>query len=284
MFLRLMAFVLGGLVLTSSSFGDPIIPATYTASTSIPGAGASQTGSSTQSVVLDTSGLFSPNPFGRSTGAAVAGPNDLGVYGLAAGSADLTNPGGGSAQSIATFSDTLAVSGPSTGFLDVTEDIEGDSIDLNFGSGSSLTETFLRLFANQGNACVNSISNGDSIAGCGILEDGPNNTFLLPYTLASNGTTTFGGEFFTFDNCSAAAASGFNSCFGQASFLDTAQIVSITVEDSNGNLVPGATVTSLSGVDYSLPVQPTATPEPSTLVLLGTGLAGMGSAFLKRRT
>jgi len=53
--------------------------------------------------------------------------------------------------------------------------------------------------------------------------------------------------------------------------LGYAQIASITVDDANGSPVSGATVSSLAGVDYTLPPQ-TATPEPSSFILLGTGI------------
>lgn len=250
------------------------INATYYvwADTSNSGSPSIQTGSSTVSA---SSGSSLPtNLYSTTLAQAIAGPNHLGVYGLVGGSGDTTSSGGGSVQSIAEFQDTLLLSnGPTTGFLDIGADIEGDAELLDFGNGYSLTETYLRFSTIQGSGCVGTSNAVGALSECGILEDGPNNYFQLPYTTASDGTIDLGAEFFTFDDCSASQAVGYNSCYVQALFLDTAQIDSITVEDANGNPVPGASVTSLSGVDYNLPQQTAATPEPGSLILLGTGIA-----------
>jgi hypothetical protein len=54
-------------------------------------------------------------------------------------------------------------------------------------------------------------------------------------------------------------------------FSDTAQLVAIYPVDSQGNLVPGTTITSASG--FALPlVTSLATPEPSTLLVSMGGL------------
>jgi hypothetical protein len=71
-----------------------------------------------------------------------------------------------------------------------------------------------------------------------------------------------------------------NSCFAQSSV--SAQIASITVDDANGNPIPGATVMALSGVDYTLPQQ-VATPEPSSFILLGTGMICVVGTMMRRR-
>jgi hypothetical protein len=40
---------------------------------------------------------------------------------------------------------------------------------------------------------------------------------------------------------------------------------------------------NLGDPEYCAPVDPTVTPEPATIVLLGSGLAGMGVVFMRRR-
>jgi hypothetical protein len=284
--LRPLSILICVLAITTSAFCDPVVPATYSvaaggasfAPTGSIGGNVSKTGSTTVTVSIGGLGGFSTNPYGAVLGQAIAGPNDLGVYGAVSGSGDTTFGGGGNMQVTATFQDELKISGPATGFLDITEDIVGVAIDLNFGSGSSSTETLLRLSTLQGNSCV---ALGVAGAGCSILQNGPNDNFLLPYTVSSGGVVTLGGEFFTFNVCDVSPAPGFNSCFGQSSFLDTAQIASIVVEDKNGVAVPGATVTSLSGVTYSIPTS--LTPEPPSITLLGLGSVGV-LFMLRRRT
>jgi hypothetical protein len=64
-------------------------------------------------------------------------------------------------------------------------------------------------------------------------------------------------------------------CEAQASFYDSALIGNAAVVDANGNIVPGATIVSSSGFDYTQPLKENTVPEPSSISLLGIGLAAV---------
>ena len=67
-----------------------------------------------------------------------------------------------------------------------------------------------------------------------------------------------------------------------ADFSHTAKVDSIGLYDASGALVPGATFSWASGATYPLasPVVPAPVPEPTTMVLLGSGVLG---AVVRRR-
>ena len=77
----------------------------------------------------------------------------------------------------------------------------------------------------------------------------------------------------------AAAAKGLNQeGLSKASF--DANSTSLSFVDS---LTPGVFVVSDSGHDYSTPNVPPAVPEPSSLLLLGTGISALAGVMRRKR-
>lgn len=69
------------------------------------------------------------------------------------------------------------------------------------------------------------------------------------------------------------------SCSAIADYLDPLTITGVSIYDSNGNLVPDATLVSQSGFSLTS----AATPEPSSIILLATGVLLLGLATRRLR-
>lgn len=69
------------------------------------------------------------------------------------------------------------------------------------------------------------------------------------------------------------------SCAAMADYLDPLTITGASIYDSNGNLIPNATLVSQSGFSLTS----AATPEPSSIFLLGTGVSLLGLATRRLR-
>lgn len=68
-------------------------------------------------------------------------------------------------------------------------------------------------------------------------------------------------------------------CIATADYLDPLTITGASIYDSNGNLIPNATLVSQSGFSLTS----AATPEPSSIFLFGTGVSLLGLATRRLR-
>ena len=261
MIVRILASVLTCLLFSAAGYADSLVPAAYGVQVQVvtePPVMASQYGSSAVSLTVGTPSAFPPSS-GIEFAQASAAPNYLSVYGISSILPTFVIDAnyGNLVESVASLSDTFFLANsPATGFLDVGVDVLENgilSVDADIG-----TELLLGAYPFEGNPCA-FFSSGTIPRECGSLQDGLN-YFLVPYSMSSEDTVEFVETLISTDYCyELVATPEDNSCFAQSSV--SAQIASITVDDANGNPVPGATVMALSGVDYTLPQQ-VATPEP----------------------
>jgi hypothetical protein len=283
---RFLLVAVVGLLLGVSGYADPI----YTVS--IPGGGTQTSGTP----VSESIGSALPNPSSQTWvfEQALAGPNEIGVladtaaYAVGVDSNGVGNFVASGAGAYAQFQDSLYLAGsPDTGILALKVNVSGlgftQSQNLGFASG------FLGVYGGSdlptppSGSCVVFAFGGDSGASdCGSVV-GAINLLNVPYVLQAGDTAPLSLSFEADDEC-ATQASGDNgylvgSCSALLEYIDTAEITSIVVEDSSGNPVPGATATSLNGIDYNLP--PSTIPEPGSIVLLASGLVGV-ARLIKR--
>ena len=281
------AFLLTISLLSSSCLADTMSyqPATYEVILNTPGGVQTQIGNSAVSLQYSSTPTASL-PFAAAS--AHAGPNDLGVY---SGIGSISNgpvPGnivgaaGGDIEANAYATDMLYLTGaPTKGYLSVLISVLGYNLNsTSVGSAPDSesnpeSQVAFEIATGAGSNCTASNS---TACGSGAAPGIPGLTLLsVPYILAKDGTTLFSTAFFGFDECETA---GVATCSAQSLFFDTATINSITVEDTTGNAVSGATVTSLAGINYNSPMQ--VTPEPSSILLLGTGAMSIAGLISRR--
>lgn len=254
------------------AFCDPIpsSPALYQVSASIGNSEISQNDFANTIQVSIGGPLPIPGSSSNGLAQAIAGPNQLGVYASTSG----TGYPDAVAEATASLTDSLYITGaPAKGYLALYLDINGSSLFIDQNGGTAIADV---MIASDG-ACL---ADFDPLGGssCGQRFYEGSNVLNSPFN--NNGNNIIGLNLYITAEDGCFAPGPLESCFAQSEFYDTVQIASIIVEDANGNPVPDATVTSLSGVDYSLPI--TVAPEPSTFVLLGTGLIGIVGGTQRR--
>lgn len=167
---------------------------------------------------------------------------------------------------------TFTVSGVSSGTIVTTLSVDGT------------TNVSTSVPCPSGSACFAeasiSIPNTESFQGLGsslsfILPNGPSTVQIV--TPVNAGTADFSLDLTASAECPPVNLLTFFACSATADYLDPVTITGAAVYDANGNLVPNATLLSQSG--YSPPV---ATPEPSSFLLLGTGLLALVGFTLKK--
>jgi hypothetical protein len=231
---------------------------------------------------------FNPGTWTRSESAAArAGYGILGVE--TSGQITSPNPLGGGvatgASASASFTDTFTVttSQVSSGFIDFTDEVDGNSSVTGSGTfagalGSNPNNPYYSSF-DETYIYVNSVLNPSNSLGADYFIFLTNGTTLA--TISIPFITSEGGSFtVTLNTVDSCGIGGGSSCTVINNYFDTSTITGYSLTDSSGNPING-TVGFGSGTNYdAIPSDtPSAvTPEPSSLALLGTGIFGLAVA------
>jgi hypothetical protein len=173
-------------------------------------------------------------------------------------------------QSYATFQDTFVVHAPvSTGFLEIDDSVTGLAGLLGTGSYTGSAEVYLEILSPY-------YGDHDFLVG----EGSTSITADIPFY--SNSPSYIYFRLFSEAGCE---AYGNSSCNIFTNYLDTSRVTGYTVLDQSGNPIDASVVFG-SGTDYnsiSDDNRPSPVPEPSTIIMIVTGLAGVANVIRSRQ-
>jgi hypothetical protein len=175
---------------------------------------------------------------------------------------------GGQAGADATISDTATLQGaPASGSLAFVFAVDGTlSLTTSLNNGNDHADEFM------------SVSVDGTIFDSTILYSAAAQMVSATETVNASYSGSVFNLILALNTTADCTNGGTIACSAVADFSDTSRILGVEVLDSNGNIVPGATLTSSTGFVYP---EVSSVPEPSSLILLSTALLG---AYLLMRT
>jgi len=182
--------------------------------------------------------------------------------------------GGGFAQADALY-DFSVSSGPSSGTIVLDLTATGTTLSTVTGCSGCVPNVDVQFEYTTDGQSFNPVFN---TSGSIVLSNGTTPIAVsIPYDPSDAPEVALS----IFANVSCVQRGQAGTCSAAANFLDPLQITGAQVYDSSGNLVSGAVVTSESGFNPNgIPV---STPEPSSLLLMASGLLTFGVAFMRKR-